>query len=438
MPAAAFLIRETMTEYQCHTLANGLKVVTVPMPHHHSVEILISLGVGSRHEAQRKSGASHFLEHMLFKGSADFPSGIALERAFEALGGSANAATDTETTCFHSRIHPDHVSAGVSLFASMLRRPLFNGLEVERRIILEEALSDLSETGRQINPDNLVAALLFPDHPLGRPTIGTRASIERLTLSQLQKHYRSHYTPANTVLAVAGQIEATQVIDAAEMAFASWQGDKPAQPRLWTTAPSSGPALRWVRDAGSQVSLQLAFQLPGRDTSHAVNLRVLRRVLGWGGMSRLMIRLREELGLAYAVEAALALYAETGLLAVDLAVSPDNLVAAAEAILEIFTELASAPIADEELSHVLTSYRYDLDYSRDQVDEMALRYAWGELTGCVRTLAGDLANLERVTADSLRQTAATFFTPDRLRGAIVGPYHSRDRRQVEQLLAAWG
>ncbi len=438
MPSAAFLIRAAMTEYQCHTLANGLRVVTVPMPHHHSTEILISLGVGSRHEAQRKSGASHFLEHMLFKGSADFPSGIALERAFETLGGSANAATDTETTCFHSRIHPDHIAPGIALFASMLRRPLFNGLEVERRIILEEALSDLSETGRQINPDNLVAALMFPKHPLGRPTIGTQSSIERLTLRQLQQHYQTYYTPANTVLAVAGQIDTSQIINAAELAFSSWQGEMPTPPQPWIATDSSGPALRWVRDAGSQVSLQLAFQLPGRSDPHAVNLRVLRRVLGWGGMSRLMMRLREELGLAYAVEAALAMYAETGLLAVDLAVSPDNLVAATEAILEIFAELATENIAEEELSHVLNSYRYDLEYSRDQVDEMALRYAWGELTGCVRTLAGDLADLDRVTADSLRHTAETFFTPTRLHGAIVGPYQSRVRKQIEQLLTAWG
>ncbi len=429
--------RPTMTEYQCDTLSNGLKVVTVPMPHHHSAEIMISLGVGSRYEAQRKSGASHFLEHMLFKGSADFPSGLALERAFEALGGSANAATDTETTCFHSRVHPAQVPAGVALFASMLRRPLFNGLDVERRIILEEALSDLSETGRQINPDNLVAALLFPKHPLGRPTLGTQASIERLTLAQLKQHYQTYYTPANAVLAVAGPINAATVRDAAEMAFAAWQGDKPAPPQLWTAPQTSAPALRWVRDAGSQVSLQLAFQLPGRDDPHAVNLRVLRRVLGWGGMSRLMIRLREELGLTYAVDAGLALYAETGLLAVDLAVSPDNLVAATEAILEIFSELVSCEITDEELAHVLRSYRYDLDYSRDQVDEMALRYAWGELTGCVRTLAGDLAALEQVTAQSLKQTAENFFTPTGLRGAIVGPYQSRDRKQVEQLIATW-
>jgi predicted Zn-dependent peptidase len=426
-----------MTEYHCDKLENGLRVVTVPMPHHHSTEVLVYIGVGSRHESSRKTGASHFLEHMLFKGSADYPSGVDLERAFEALGGSANAATDTETTCFHSRFHPDHVPEGIALFASMLRRPLFRGLEVERRIILEEALSDLSETGRQINPDNLVASLLFPGHPLGRPTIGTRSTIQSMSINTLHQHYAAHYTPCNAVLAVAGPIQPETVLHAATDSFGSWSGPHPPPFRPWTSKQTGGPVLRWVRDTGSQVSLQLAFLLPGRDDVRATDLRVLRRLLGWGGMSRLMLRLREELGLTYAVEAGLALYAEAGLLAVDLVVSPDNVIRSTEAILEIFSALSQSEIGREELEHALKSYRYDLEYSRDQVDEMALRYAWGELTGCHRTIAGDLADLDRVSAGGLKRTVRELFVPERLRGAVVGPYKSHDRKLVENLLNGW-
>lgn len=426
-----------MTEYQCTTLANGLRVISVPMPHHHSAEVLVYVGVGSRHESSRKAGASHFLEHMLFKGSADYPSGIALERAFESLGGSANAATDTETTCFHSRVHPAHIAEGLSLFASMLRRPLFQGLEIERRIILEEALSDLSETGRQINPDNLMASLLFPAHPLGRPTIGTRSTIQSLTVGQLQQHHDTYYSPSNAVLAVAGPIDIAAVLHAASESFGSWQGSASPAAKAWTAPLPDGPAMRWVRDAGSQVGLQFGFLVPGRNDGHAVNLRVLRRLLGWGGMSRLMLRLREELGLTYAVEAGLALYAETGVLAVDLTISPDNLVQTTKAILDIFSELHKMEISQKELQHTLRNYRYDLEYSRDQVDEMALRYAWGELTGCLRTIAGDLADLKQVTTDSLLQTVRELLVPNRLRGAVVGPYQSRDRKQVETLIDNW-
>ncbi len=426
-----------MTEYFCTILENGLRVISVPMPHHHSAEVLIYIGVGSRHENPRKAGVSHFLEHMLFKGTADYPSGLALERAFEAIGGSANAATDSETTCFHSRVHPSRFAEAVSLFSSMLQRPLFREIEMERRVILEEAMGDLNESGRQINSDNIVAALLFPDHPLGQPTVGSRPAIERLSLRQLRQHHATYYTPRNAVLTVAGPVDHQLVVAAAREHLGQWQGEEAPPAKAWTDFSGTDKPLRWVRDAGSQVSLQLAFLLPGRDSEHSVNLRVLRRLLGWGGMSRLMLRLREELGLTYAVDAALALYADAGTLAVDLAVSTENLAKATGAILEIFTELHTTVVDTDELQHILDCYRCDLDYSRDQVDEMALRYAWGELTGCRRTIADDLAVIDTVTAAGLRRTVNELFTPLNLRGAVVGPYRTGDRKAVEAVIANW-
>ena len=426
-----------MTEYLSDTLSNGLRVISVPMPHHHSAEILIYIGVGSRHENRRKAGVSHFLEHMLFKGTQEYPTGLALERAFEAIGGSANAATDCETTCFHSRIHPEHIDRGIAIFASMMQRPLFKDLEMERRVILEEAMGDLNETGRQINSDNIIAGLLFPGHPLGQPTVGNRAAIAQLTLRQLQRHHLTYYTPHNAVLAVAGPVEHRQVVASALQHFGRWQGGAAPQPKAWASPADAGTCLRWVRDAGSQISVQLAFLLPGRDSVHAVNLRVLRRVLGWGGMSRLMLRLREELGLTYAVDASLGLYADAGILAIDLAVSQENLEQATVAILDILTELYTTEVTQDELDHVLNCYRCELDYSRDQVDEMALRYAWGELADCRRTIADDHAGIDKVTASGLQQTIRELLTPNNLRGAIVGPYRTSDRKAVEKVIAAW-
>ena len=161
---------------------------------------------------------------MLFKGTADYPTGLALERAFEAVGGSANAATDSETTCFHSRVHPDHIAAGISLFSSMMQRPLFRDMEMERRVILEEAMGDLNESGRQINSDNIVASLLYPNHPLGLPTVGNRPAIERLTLRQLQQHHATYYTPQNAVLTVAGPVDHKQVVAAAKETLRTMAG----------------------------------------------------------------------------------------------------------------------------------------------------------------------------------------------------------------------
>jgi len=163
-----------MPEYFVDQLANGVRLVTVPMPHLHSTELICSMAVGGRCEAPELAGVSHFLEHMIFRGTAEYATSIELERAFEAIGGSVNAATDAETTCFHSRIHPDYLADGVALFASMLLRPKFNDIDTERKIILEEAREDFNEEGAQVNLDNLMVALFWPDHPLGKSLIGSR------------------------------------------------------------------------------------------------------------------------------------------------------------------------------------------------------------------------------------------------------------------------
>ncbi|MCP3176458.1 insulinase family protein [Desulfuromonas sp. KJ2020] len=422
-------------EYHLSTLANGLRVVTVEMPHLHSAEMMCYVGVGSRNEEDQLAGISHFLEHMIFRGTAEYPSSLQLEQAFETIGGAVNASTDTEGTCYHSRLHPDCIAEGARLFASMLLRPSLSDVEVERRIILEEALEDLNERGEMIAPDNLTAQLLWPGHPLSRPTIGCRETISAITPEDLRAYHRRYYHPANTVIAVAGRVRPGEVLRAVEEAFAAWPS---ADLHACLPAPAGGgetqPESIWIKDSDSQINLQLAFRLPGRHAREVAALRLLRAVLSWGGASRLMLRLREMKGLTYNVEANLALLDDCGCLTVDLAVAPDNLTAAVAELLLIFEELCQVPVGEEELRRVVQSYLFALDFSRDHTDDLATRYGWGELVGCVRTLAEDRREMQSVEACELRQTAAAFFTPGALKLAVVGPFRARDRREVEKML----
>ncbi len=421
-------------EYFRDTLPNGLRIVTVEMPHLHSVEMLCYINVGGRHEAPEVAGISHFLEHMVFRGTADYPSSLRLEQAFEEIGGAVNALTDPETTCYHSRLHPDALYAGAALFASMLRRPLFPDLEVERRIILEEALEELNERGEDISPDNLTGRLMWPGHPLAVPTIGTRESIGRIGIADLQRHHRQYYTPAETVIAVAGRVTRAAVVEAVSQAFGDWRGGKAPGPLPVPTATATGPETIWVHDSDSQVNLQVVFRLPGRQAGASIPLRVMRRVLSGGGTSRLMLRLREKLGLTYNVEANLALLADTGSFSVDLAVAPENLVPAVREILAIFTEIRQQPIGAEELSRVVQNFLYDLDFSRDHPDDMAGRYGWGETVDFLRTMSEDRRDIQAVTADDLWRAARELFVPTALKLAAVGPQKARERKAVEKLL----
>lgn len=425
-----------MNEFTLDTLANGLRLLTVEMPHLHSVELACYIGVGSRHEPRRLAGISHFLEHMLFRGSVDHPSNLELEWRFEAIGGTINAATDAETTCYHSRLHPDHIDRGLELLASMLQRPLLQDLEIERKIILEEALEDLNQDGQEISPDVLTAKLLWPDHPLSQPTIGLQHSIAAINLDDLRQHHRAYYTPPNTVIALAGRIDRRKALDTAERAFGSWRGDAPppASPLL-ETGSFPGPKMAWIEDADSQVNIQVAFKAPGRHHDWTPALRMLRRILSGGNTSRLMLQLRENLGLTYNAEAHLALYEETGSLSVDLAVTPGNLVRAVSEILAIFEKLCDAPVEPPELERAVCNYLFDLDFSRDHADVLAGRYGWGLITGYLKTLEDERREALAVGPEEMQAAARVLFTADNLHMAVVGPFADKDRRQVEKLLA---
>lgn len=429
-----------MSDFTCDRLENGLRLITVPMPHLHSAEMHCYVGVGSRDEAETEAGISHFLEHMLFRGTEDYPSGLQLEAAFEAIGGAANAMTDAEVTCYHSRFHPQRIAECARLFASMLCRPLLSDLEVERRIIIEEALEDFNERGEEINPDNLTSHRLWPGHPLGRPTIGNRDSLATIDAVGLQRHHSRYYAPANVVIAVAGGVERAAVIAAVTAAFGDWQGRPSPRPLPWTEPSTAvaGPEVVWVRESDSQIGLQFAFRLPGRRQGPQMPLRLLRRILSGSGTSRLVLRLREELGLTYNVEANLTLFDDSGCLSVDLAIAPESLAEAASEVLQVLDRLRREAVGGEELERVKRSYLYDLEFSRDHADEMAVRYGWGELTGGLRTLEDDRSELGAITAGQLLTTAAQAFDPCRLKVAVVGPYTEPERKRVTAIIAAFG
>jgi predicted Zn-dependent peptidase len=417
-------------------LKNGLRLVTVQMPHLHSAEMVCYVGVGGRNEAPESAGISHFVEHMLFRGCEGYPDSTLLERAFEDLGGAVNATTDVETTCFFSRLHPERLEEGAALFASLLRKPLWSSPETERKIILEEAREDWNEQGEMINPDTLTNALLWPDCSLGQPLIGTCQSLEQIQLAQLRDYHERFYTPANTVITLSGRVDHQRALRAVEAAFGDWHGAAPpAVAGVLPRAPEGPPQQVWAPDSSSQLSLQFALQLPwGRKVDESFTMRIWRRILSWGGTSRLMLRLREELGLTYHVEASLNLLDETGSLAIDLSIRPDCLVQVVKEVLAIFREMVDEPVSAEELERTLRNFRYDIDYSRDLPEEMAVRFGWGELVGFRRSLEEDLQAAEAMTAEKLQQLARDILQPGRLALAVIGPWREEDRTQVEHLL----
>lgn len=421
-------------------LPNGLRLVLADMPHQHSVEMVCYVGVGGRNEEPHVAGISHFVEHMLFRGCKDLPDSVHLERAFEVLGGAVNATTDADTTSFFSRLHPDRLAEGADLFARLLHQPLWQEVETERRIILEEAREDLSEAGEIINTDTLTNALLWPGHPLGQPLIGTEESLQTIQLPQLRSFHQQFYTPGNILVAVAGRLQTKEALEELQAAFGCWPAATTPTMRPAPVLPEAGPVRSsWVHDSSSQLNIQFALQIPwGRGHEDSFALRIWRRILSWGGTSRLMLRLREELGLTYHVEANLNLLSDSGCLTVDLAIPPDRLVQAVEEVLQLLWQMGDRDVPAEELQRTLMNFRYDLDFSRDLPEELAVRYGWGALVQYQRSFARDLADADALSSEILRRVAVSMLKPGRLALAVVGPWCAADRLQVEKLLQGWG
>ncbi len=423
-----------MSEYFVDTLENGIRLVTVPMPHLHAAEVICYMAVGGQCESEELAGISHFLEHMIFRGTAEYPTSTDIERAFEAIGGAVNASTDAETTCFHSRLHPAYLEHGISLFASMLRRPLFTGIDVERLIILEEAREDYNEDGVQVNPDNLMASLLWPDHSLGKSLIGSPETLARITPEVLNAYYQRWYQPHNLVICACGPVAREALVAAAQNCFGDWAAASTSPYEQVPIAPVTAPQSCWVQDSDSQVVLQLAFRLPGRHDERVLALRFLCRLLAWGGGARLPLRLREELGLTYAVDAHCSLMDETGYLAVELSVAPKNICLAVRELLGVLDQLRQQPVPGDELDAAIRNYLFDLEFSQDQTEAQAVRYGWGLLSGYLRTSAQDRHDIQQLSAARLQQVATELLRRETLHLVVVGPWKEADRVKIEQLL----
>jgi predicted Zn-dependent peptidase len=415
------------------TLENGLRLVAVNMPHLHSAEIAVYLKAGGRNDPPGKSGISHFLEHMLFRGSNEFASNLELEIAFEAIGGSVNAATDEETTCYFSRIHPEQIPEGVRLFSSMLLRPTLEGIEIEKRIITEEALEDINERGDETNPSNLASRLLWPGHPLGMPTIGYLDSIKGLTREDLREYLAAFYVPSNALIVAAGKLDPERFFAACADSFAGWSGPEPA-PLQEATAQQEAPQSLFVKDSDSQVNLQIAFRGFARRDPRIMGLRLIRRILCGGGSSRLHLALREKLGIVYSVDASLSAYEETGAFAIELATAPENLLLAVSEVLREVKSLAFEEIDATELQRVKDGYFYDLEYSADSTYEMQVRYGWGELMSLVRSLEEDRIEAGKIEAAEISASARAIFAPENLNLVAVGPWKAASKRAVEKLV----
>ncbi len=401
-------------------LESGLRVVTESLPALRSVAVGFWVGTGSRDEPDDLAGASHFLEHLLFKGTAE-RSAAEIAHAVESCGGDMNAFTAHEITTYYVRVPDDRLELALEILSDIVWSPAFRPDEVdsERQVILEEIRM------RDDAPEDLVhdvfAEAIFPSHPIGREVIGTPGTIEAMTPAQIGDFHRAHYHPSNVVVAAAGNLEHERVVDLVERGLPSTFGARPPRD-AWPGKPAPRSVAVLERDT-EQAHVVLGMRALRTDDPDRYALGVMNQALGGGMSSRLFQEVREKRGLAYSVYSYRAAYEETGALAVAAGTSPERL----DELLgvvdhELSRLVADGGISDGELDAAKGHLTGSLALSLESSSSRMHRLGRSELTmGEIPSLDELVAEVVRVDATDVRRVVERVMATDERTLAVVGP-----------------
>ncbi len=403
---------------QKEILPNGLVVITEPMEYFHSVSVGIWLRSGSRREPAELNGISHFIEHMVFKGTKR-RSAEDIAREVDRVGGMLDAFTAKEMVCFNTRVLAEHLPKAFDVLADMVLEPRFaqEDIDREKSVVLEEIRMT------QDNPEDLVHELFTQNfwnpHPLGKPILGTPETVSALTRETLDDWFARCYAPNNLVITAAGRISHQQMMDMVTERFSKLNSvrDGEGQP-----APSGSPhiTLRTKHEL-EQVHICLGVPALPLTDRRRFAASILNNVLGGGMSSRLFQNIREKLGLAYAIFSDMNSYRDAGVLSVYAGTSLETAEQLIDCVLEEFQRLKSQPLDEEELrrakDHLKGATLLALEGTGSRMNSLARYHIY---FGRHFTAQELIEMLESVTAEEVQQIAEEVFQPGRLAVSVVG------------------
>jgi predicted Zn-dependent peptidase len=400
------------------TLSNGVRVITEAMEHVRSVSVGIWVGAGSRRETPEQNGITHFIEHMLFKGTTS-RSAEDIARSVDALGGNLDAFTAKELVCFNTKVLDQHLSIAFDVLADLVLHPMFReeDIDKEKGVILEEIKMEAD------SPDYLVHEIFssnfWKDHPLGKPILGTPQHVKRFDHAMIQGYYDSVYEPSNIVVTAAGHLTHQGLVELVTQHFASLG---PASPVAADAVPSTHARIA-LRNKKSLEQVHLCLGVPSYPLPHQERYAcyVLNTLLGGGMSSRLFQNIRERQGLAYAVFSELNPYRDTGCLSIYAGTSVESARKVVESITNEFRQLKEELVSDEELrrakDHLKGSLMLGLESTASRMSNLARQEMY---FGKFFTMDELLESIESVSADDVQRIARTFFDPKQIALTILG------------------
>lgn len=414
-----------------HHLENGLFTAAVELPDLHRAVILAHVRVGSAYEDQRSNGISHFLEHMLFRGTPEHPSAYELASTFEALGGTLEAGTAEDHGVLSISIPPESVEETLDTFCEVLKNPLLDELDVERDIVREEILEGLDEEGQDIDASSRCRRLCFGDHPLGFPIAGTLEALNSFNPKSLGRHHQRHYTGNNLALVVAGPIRAGNVLTSTERKLGALaKGEPPTTP---LPKLQQEPRFGFFKHKASQTSLSICYRAHGRDSRLEPATEMLLRILDDGMSTRLYHRICDQLGLCYDAAAGYQAFANVGVVEIAAETAHERAKTLLTELLQITTELALHGPSEQELERARRRSRWQYQAMLDEPEALAHFYAQAHLEGSALSPAERLEQLCAVSCAEVLEAAQATFRPENLSVMAVGLQRGRQLEKLEQL-----
>ncbi len=419
-----------MQNHLLTTLDGGARIITEPLPSVRSAAIGLWIGTGSRDENDGHAGVTHFLEHLLFKGSQKY-SAQDIAEIFDGFGGELNAATARDYTVVYARVLDDHIEEAIDVMTDMVFGPALADLDSEREVVLEE-IAMVEDSPQELVHD-LVAQAVFGEHPLGRPVLGRAEVIANVSRRSIGAYHRARYTAANVVVAAAGSIDhdgLVALVERMSVKLGSRPSRRPAARAPFIRPPR--PSLLFQRKDTEQYHICLGAPGLSRSDKRRFAASILDSVLGGSASSRLFQEIREKRGLAYSVYTFSSQYADTGQIGVYVGTREENLAACLEIVAEQVAAVAAGDVKEEEVERAKENLKGRIVLSMELTSNRMSRLGKSLITDSeLLSLDRIVAEIEAVEISALAELAELLLARERLSAAAIGPSEDAMLRALE-------
>lgn len=439
----------TILNTTTHVLKNGLTVIYCQNKHSSAFEISLHINTGARDETKEKGGVSHFLEHMLFRGSKRHPNSLLLAEQLESFGGETNAMTGVEHTHYWLKGDSERTLAALACFYDFAFHPNYADLETERNIILQEMASDFNEEGECIDSESLAMQALFDTHPLGNPIIGSEESVRRLSIVDFEEKRRTFYIPNRCILTLATHLDESAVLPHIESLFGQpWEhvrNDTPSASRppahlLFQKEKHKKPqnGLQLQNNPDNQFVLKFILPTVGGLDRDVIRTTFLQRILDDGISTRLSANLRERHGLIYDISCDTQFFYEMGTFGIDATVSEENLDKLLIKLKDELARLLNEKPSKKEMDHIRYRYCFDLKQIQENDSRLLNREAIAHfMRPSYLSLQEEMAIVNALTEQDILNTAQTLFSAPKRGFTLIGPKARRKRDPVEKFLSSF-